>query len=159
MSVKLRRFTTKLHEGGDTIVEVLIAITIVSLILGGAYVTSHNSLDATLDAQEHADALQLTQAQIELVRSLATTNSWIFSPSTSVPFCINGLSTNAPAATCKVNSVGTTSGSANGPVIYNVRIINRTGIGTGPYTFTAQASWPGLENKTDDVQLVYRVYE
>lgn len=159
MSIKLRH-TIKLHQRGDTIVEVLIAIVIISLILGGAYVTSHDSLDATLDAQEHSDALQLTQAQIELLRAQATTStSQIFTPDFT-PFCIDNSDTPQPATStaCMVNSIGTTSGN-NGPVMYHERFISRTGTGVGPYTFTAQTSWPGLLNKTDDVQLIYRVYE
>jgi prepilin-type N-terminal cleavage/methylation domain-containing protein len=161
MSVRVRHMM-KLHQRGDTIVEVLIAITIVSLILGGAYVTSHNSLDATLDAQEHDNALQLAQAQIELLRSDATTGNSIFSTPVgpSAFFCIQSDGTlETTQSACTVNGIGTTSGSNNGPVIYFVRFIERTGSAPGPYTFTIQTSWPGLENKTDDVQLIYRVYE
>lgn len=161
MPIKIRHIT-KLHQGGDTIVEVLIAITIVSLILGGAYVTSHNSLDATLDAQEHSNALQLAQAQIELLRSDATTGSQIFSTPVSPTsfFCLtNGGGIQTTQAACTVNSLGATSGATGGPSFYFERVIGRTGSGTGPYTFTIQTSWPGLQNRTDDVQLIYRVYE
>lgn len=155
----------KLHQRGDTIVEVLIAITIVSLILGGAYVTSHNSLDATLDAQEHTNALQLTQGQVELLRTDATTGNPIFTdavdPSGTPPsfFCLsdNG-SVQTTQAACTVNSVGSTS-TSNGPVIYFERVVGRVSASDGSYTFTVETSWPGLENKTDQVQLIYRVYE
>lgn len=63
MSIKLRR----LHQAGDTMVEVLISMAIVSMILGGAYVTSNKSLLATRDAQEHVQALKLADAQLELL--------------------------------------------------------------------------------------------
>jgi Tfp pilus assembly protein PilV len=151
------RRMTRLHQCGDTIVEVLIAITIVSLILGGAYVTSHNSLDATEDAQEHASALQLAQAQIELLRAMATTGNSIFT--TSTPFCIETNGTvKTTVASCTVDSAGVVSGVA-AQNIYLVQVISRSGSGAGPYTFTAQGTWPGLENKTDEVQLMYRIYE
>jgi prepilin-type N-terminal cleavage/methylation domain-containing protein len=147
----------KLQQSGDTIVEVLIAITIVSLILGGAYVTSHNSLNATQDAQEHANALQLAQGQVELLRTQATSGNPIFT--TATPFCVTnaGVLKSATSA-CTVNSAGTTS-SITAQNIYVVQVVNRTGNGTGPYTFTTQATWPGLQNKTDQVQLMYRLYE
>src|ERR1700677_849276 len=91
----IMRHMTKLHQRGDTIVEVLIAITIVSMILGGAYLTSHNSLDATQDAQEHDNALQLAQGQVELLRTLATTGSPIFSATVNATsfFCISNSGT------------------------------------------------------------------
>jgi prepilin-type N-terminal cleavage/methylation domain-containing protein len=148
---------TTLHQRGDTIVEVLIAITIVGLILGGAYVTSHNSLSATQDAQEHANALQLAQGQIELLRSGALSNSQVFT--TPVPFCITPSGTiKTTVLTCTVNSSGAV-GSVLAANIYKVQVISRTGSGTGPYTFTTQSTWPGLQNKTDQVQLVYRLYD
>jgi prepilin-type N-terminal cleavage/methylation domain-containing protein len=148
------RHLAKLQQRGDTIVEVLVAITIVSLILGGAYVTSHNSLIATRDTQEHANALQLAQIQVEWLRTLENTNSLIFT--TPTPFCISSSGT--PVVACTVDSTG--AHNANPALnIYKVEITNRTGGGNGPYTFTTQASWPGLQNDKDQVQLIYRVYK
>jgi prepilin-type N-terminal cleavage/methylation domain-containing protein len=145
---------TKLHQRGDTIVEVLIAITIVSMILGGAYVTSHNSLDATQDAQEHDNALQLAQGQVELLRSDQTPGNAIFTATT--PFCLANNGSTATA--CTTDSTGSTSAIAS-QNIYKVQVINRTGNNNGPYTFTVQTTWPGLQNRVDQVQLMYRVYE
>ena len=45
-----------LSERGDTLVEVLIAIAVVSLILGGAFVTTNKNLQATREAQERGNA-------------------------------------------------------------------------------------------------------
>ncbi len=152
MSVVMRRMT-KLQQRGDTIVEVLIAITIVSLILGGAYVTSHNSLNATEDAQEHANAINLAQAQVELIRSQASTGNPIFTH--ALPFCLT--TGGSPTATCTVNNAGATVGT--GPFIYKEQIITRAGTSPGPYTFTVQVQWPGLQNQTNQTELVYRIYE
>lgn len=54
-------------QAGDTIVEVLIAIAVVSLVLGGAYAIASRSLANSRQAQEHGEALQLANAQIELL--------------------------------------------------------------------------------------------
>lgn len=69
MGLYLRR---KKHRSqrGDTIVEVLIALSVISLILVGAFVTSNRSAAATRDSQEHAEASQLLMSQIELVRTM-----------------------------------------------------------------------------------------
>lgn len=60
-------------------VEVLISMAIVSMILGGAYVTSNKSLISIRDAQEHVDALKLASAEVELIKSVT--------PPTSGTFC------------------------------------------------------------------------
>src|ERR1017187_1268844 len=83
----------KLHQKGDTIIEVLIAIAIISFILGGAYVTSNNSLLATHDAQEHGAALQLLQTEVELLKGVVDTNpNAIFGAGAADPFCISSAS-------------------------------------------------------------------
>lgn len=55
----------RLNNFGDTIVEVLIAMAVVGVILGGAYVTVQKSFNQTRDAQEHGEALNLAQSQTE----------------------------------------------------------------------------------------------
>src|SRR5580704_4693224 len=59
---------------GDTIVEVLVAILIVSLILAGAYVTAAHSLTATREAQESSEALKLIEGQAEALRTVSNVN-------------------------------------------------------------------------------------
>jgi prepilin-type N-terminal cleavage/methylation domain-containing protein len=149
------RHRTSLRERGDTIIEVLVAITIVSMILGGAYVTSHNSLIATRDAQEHANALQLAQGQVELLRTLATSSSWIFTQ--SPPFCI--ATNGTQGASCMVTTSGVHSPTTSLD-IYDVAIVARSAPNAnGAYTFTIESQWPGLQNQNDAVQLLYRVYK
>ena len=64
----------KINQIGDTMVEVLISMAIVSMILGGAYVTSNKSLISIRDAQEHVDALKLASAEVELVKAITPTS-------------------------------------------------------------------------------------
>lgn len=54
---------------GDTIVEVLISVTIISFILGAAYLLTSRSLQAGLAAREHTEALNYVQGQIERLKS------------------------------------------------------------------------------------------
>lgn len=54
-----------LNNKGDTIVEVLIAITVVSSILGGAFVSARRSTNATRASQERVEALAIAQGQME----------------------------------------------------------------------------------------------
>lgn len=58
-----------LSQAGDTIVEVLIAISVVSLVLVAAYQTTRYNTRTGQDTQEHSQALKLAEAQVEYLRA------------------------------------------------------------------------------------------
>lgn len=58
-----------LSQTGDTIVEVLIAMAVLSMVLGGAYVASNRSLAVSQQNQERAEALKLVEGQMEQLKS------------------------------------------------------------------------------------------
>jgi hypothetical protein len=62
---------SKLHRNsaGDTIVEVLIAVAVVSLVLGAAFAVVNRTLHNAQQAREHTEALNLLQGQLERVKS------------------------------------------------------------------------------------------
>jgi len=139
-------------QRGDTIVEVLIAITVVSMVLGGAYVTTNKSLLATRSAQEHATALKLVESQLEQIKGLAITNpNAIFTgPS---PFCVYNqttvVSTTDPRCTQSAAGVATTTDPK-----FNLAI-TRNG-----NEFTVKNSWTDVTGKlTDQLSLKYRLYQ
>lgn len=130
-----------LGSRGDTIVEVLIAIAVVSGVLGGAYVSASRSLNGSRQSQERGEALKLAEGQLERIKAATTSATTM-----TAPFCMD--SNNNPVAAsnsaCKPN--------LGGPIY--TETINRSG-----NTFTVQISWDragggGNENAT----LVYRVY-
>src|ERR1700722_2401069 len=88
--LKLKR----LSDSGDTIVEVVIAMAIIGLILAGGYVTSNNSLHNETTSQETANALNLAESQVELMRGFAATSvnalnqAGVSSESSTSPFCM-----------------------------------------------------------------------
>src|SRR5262245_22324828 len=94
-------------QRGDTIVEVLVAIGVISLVLGAAYVMTNRSAQNTRAAQERDNALKLAESQVERLKGLAATNpSAVFSGPT--PFCIadNGSVWDANDNNCFVNTAG-----------------------------------------------------
>jgi Tfp pilus assembly protein PilV len=113
MKRNIQRLTTVLHhQGGDTLIEVLICILIVSSILTGAYVTTNTSNKAVRNAQEHAEALKLVQGQLEEVRYSAKQPAPnVFSQSEVQSFCmVDGAIVQAAGATeaqCILNGGGT----------------------------------------------------
>lgn len=74
----LKRNRTGYTERGDTIVEVLVCILIISLVLAGAFTATNRSLQAVRDAQERSQASKLAEAQIEFIRSVEKPATGIF---------------------------------------------------------------------------------
>lgn len=151
---------SRLNQRGDTIIEVLISIAIVSLILGGAYVTTNNSLRAERGAQERTDATKLVESQIEAIKSVAsaTPNAiFVTAPGT---FCITPAQTvvlSTPSnGNCKFSATGTNN-NATEPV-YNLSASVATTSGIN--TITVKNTWNAIETGggIDSVQMSYRMY-
>lgn len=142
-----------LRERGDTLVEVLIAIAVISLILGGAYVTTNRSLQATRGAQERSIALKLAESQIERIKGLMSTNPAAVTGASS-PFCISaasGLPVVASNAACAVDANGAPNSVE--PIFH--LSVARTG-----NDFVLTETWFNVSGRTtDNLQLRYRVYE
>lgn len=61
-----------LGQAGDTIVEVLIAMSIVAMVLGGAYVSTNRTFNVTQAAKERDLALRIAETQMERIRGYKT---------------------------------------------------------------------------------------
>jgi type II secretory pathway pseudopilin PulG len=87
------------NQRGDTIVEVIIAVAVISSVLAGAFTVSQASTLGVRNSQEHAETLNILQSQVEYVRSMAlqeTSNtSGVFDPTYEV-YCINDSNPAAP---------------------------------------------------------------
>lgn len=145
----------RLPERGDTIVEVLIAIAVISLILGGAFVMTNRSLQGTRDAQERVNATKLVEGQVEQIKNLATTNGpALFGASTPGTYCISaGAVTVSTDGACTVDMNGTQAPAGLEPR-YQLTIV-RSG-----NTFTARAAWTNVRgDKQNNVEMKYRAYE
>lgn len=136
------------RERGDTIVEVLIAIAVASLILVGAYVSTRQSLTTVQDTQEHSEALQLAQTQIEFLHSTH------HAPPAGGCFYQDGsYNHNAADADCTVDATGTKGDK------YAMAITSGTSA-DGLVTYTIKASWDSLrQSGRDNVTLYYQEYE
>jgi type II secretory pathway pseudopilin PulG len=147
----MKRFQIR-TERGDTIVEVLISIAIVSLILGGAFVATNRSLVSTRDAQERSDGLKLVESQLEQLKNIAATDPDEIFGSAPAAYCIS--SSAAIVSTdnlCKVNAAGVYVAGATPR--YNLSI-SRVG-----NIFTISNTWDGVTGQTAKVQMKYRLYQ
>jgi len=60
-----------IHQRGDTIVEVLLAMAVLGLIMGGAFASARRSLNSTVQAKEHTTALKLAEGQLEEIKQIS----------------------------------------------------------------------------------------
>lgn len=137
------------RQSGDTIVEVVIAVLVVSTIIAGAFAVTNRSTRAVRDSEEHAQALQLLQGQVEYLRNASTVRSSLPNNLTT-PFCYDGSGYHQPAATssqCLLNN------------LYRVSITSPTAVpATGATTtFNLIATWSALGGGTANVYLSYKV--
>lgn len=132
---------------GDTIIEVVIAIVIVSMVLTGAYVSSSASLDLITSAQQHTDAVGVAQNQVEDLRAKIADVVGSGLAATGVTFCFD--SNNSPATYAA--GICTISG-------YTAKITslgNSNGVGT--YGFRINVSWSSSTGDIGQVTINYRV--
>ncbi len=61
----------KLNQVGDTIVEVLLALTILAMTIGTAYAISNKSTKRAQQAQERTQATRLVEGQIDRLKYLS----------------------------------------------------------------------------------------
>jgi type II secretory pathway pseudopilin PulG len=152
---------SQLNSKGDTIVEVLITIAVLSSVLAGAYVTVNRSYINARRAQERSEATKYVETQLEQLKSLKDSNTVnIFTFGSPFPFCTTStgavpLTGNLPAlashntaiypAACRVGTI---------PDNYNVSIER-----TGTDRFTVRGRWLEVTGKSfEEIKMEYRIY-
>ena len=134
----------KFHIGdskGDTIVEVLIAISVVSLLLAGAYTSTRRSVNATRTAQEQGEALKLAESQVEQIKISIDSDKLNFAQGN---FCLD------PATGVPALPAG--SSCSSGPIPYSVLTTHTL----NSHDFVVKVTWPGLAGGTNTSELDYR---
>ncbi len=128
-----------LRQEGDTIVEVLIAIAIVSLILTAAYVISNKNTLAIQGNQERIQAQHLVEAQIEALRAQGGLNT--------SGDCFGDDGSEQASTNCNTFS------QPGSGAVYTVSV-------SGPVAnvYTVKATWAALASKgTANVTMYYRL--
>lgn len=94
----LKHFKLNQTDRGDTIIEVLLSISVLALVLGAAYATSNHSLQAGTDANSRSQALSYAQDQAERIKTIAL-SGYLNTDSLPHDFCypVNGTSPYPPS--------------------------------------------------------------
>ena len=135
------------RQAGDTIVEVMIAIAIVSFVLVAAYVTANKNTLINQDTQERGQALQLATTQLEFLRSRSIGTNDCFDASGTAKAAIVG-----PSNPCSVNGDGSQDSTGAQPA-YTIAITHLVGT-----TYKVQVTWASLlsGHTNDNVTLYYQ---
>ncbi|MBC7546485.1 type II secretion system protein [Candidatus Saccharibacteria bacterium] len=139
-----KNWVKRLGDRGDTMVEVAIAIVIVSFVLMSAYSLSHRSSQSIVDAKEHAQAVKYVESQIEYLRSnngTSIANACFYS----------GIQYPSSNPNCTINP----NGAGTAPA-YNLNITNSGS--SSPYSITA--TWDNIYGTGKaSVQIFYRIVQ
>lgn len=128
----LKRY--QMNSRGDTIVEVMIALSLLAFALTTSYSTVTRSLQTARNAQEHSEALQFLDSQVELARADAADTTLY---SSFGNFCMTPAATRVaiidPACTTGVEG------------FYKMRntYTPSTAFGITQDIFTFTVTWPG----------------
>ncbi len=151
----------RLKNNGDTIIEVLISIAVVSTVLAGAFVSASRSLSGGQQSQERTEAVRFTEEQLEHLKvQAAVPANTVFTIATSFCFDINGVQ---QSMTSTIGSLDTdttdylTPGCVRPPTPSNRYNVGITRIATN--TFQATTRWDRAGGGgRDEVKIIYRVY-
>ena len=135
----------KLKQRGDTIVEVLIATAVVSLVLTGAMAVSNNSLKQIRAAQERSEAQAYAQSTVELLDGYTGQQQPLQQPLQQTPFCLNiisGVITNSP-----VNNIN---------CIFSDRYKQLVTYDQNKKSYTVTITWDGITGNQETLTLAYR---
>ena len=129
----------KINYSGETIVEVLISIAAVAGVLASSYYLLSRSYKQSQDAVERVAAIKAAESKVELLRSLPSSTFDVASVNAGDEFCLSsGGVQSITDASCTVNTRYTVTLKKSGQ------------------TFVVKASWSGLSQATENVNIYYR---
>lgn len=136
-------------EAGDTIVEVMIVVAILGLAFSSSYAIANTSVIKTRNSQEHSEALQYLNSQVELLRNASP--DAVTAVKTLGQFCMNittGLPVLLPNGACAQGTDGR----------YRLSIDYDPASGQDRYTL--RAGWTGISNLgTQQETVSYKLHQ
>ncbi len=156
----IKRFS----EAGDTVVEVLIAIAIVSFVLGASYSVANKSFRMVRQAQEHTIAAKLAEDEVENLKTYSEfdTSGNLFAVGLK-PYCLVFLKSTVPHPWLYATSIAKPNPGCivtNG-INYNLIISDYSDPSPHERVFKIQIYWDSLLNSnakhTDQVSYFYQM--
>lgn len=138
----------RLNAQGDTIVEVLIAILVISVILTGAFVSARRSQAGIRQSQERVEALKVAEGQLEHTRYLIKSGQGAVVYAAPHTFCLdlnNAKHTVTGLPPLQSDNFSLSVYEAEcGVTPSGVDFYTHIELDTGTNTFTAATRWDGF---------------
>lgn len=167
----LKKPTNIKKQAGDTLVEVLISIAIVSVVITGAYALASRSLRQGITASEHGQALKLAESQLESLKfrqQHSAEADFLSTFATTDPnFCLDTSASDPSDSSWqpKPNSNPLTLATTGSPPPYSAVCassskyfmnINVRSSASNPPSYLITVRWNAIGGGTSQTQLYYR---
>lgn len=154
------------RDRGDTLVEVLLAMSVIGLVLGASYAIANRSLATGRNAQEQTEAVKLAESQLEFLRANIADSDFVF-PSeltdgfrtTTQRYCV--VESAIVVATSADPDIDQCSRNNNGTGLFDVILAYSPQTGSTPNIvpehFQSIVRWQRLNSVEEgEVRLLYR---
>ncbi len=159
-----------LDHGGDTIIEVIIAMVVISFVLAAAFTTTNRSLKEMQQAQEHTKALKVAESQAEYLRSVSNESTHAIYNYTNYFCMVDGTIDGIKDATSPVVANSTPFATLNssgdnytytsdcqitdGGLTFN-EAIERTALVAPGYVFKIHIRWDSVQGQGHDEVTIF----
>lgn len=144
-------------EQGDTIVEVLIAVAVVSSVLAISYSIMNRNLQIMRDNQERTEASKIAQAQLERLKNAKNNNITLPTGQTAPIFCmdsgvVEGFANNAGHTNIGSDNLEQYPNQCKSSFYRtSIRYNNNEG------SYTVRVRWDGLTGTRNEVLMGYKL--
>lgn len=148
----------KLGSRGDTIIEVLLAIAVMSMVLSVSYGLANRSSQSNRQAQERAEAQKIGEEQLELLRGYINEDTQ-WNNATDVCFMADNTATVEDETGQITDQTSDCQGRGPGGR-YNIKITVKEPDAGNPdagYVYTVDTNWDNTKGGTDQLALSYKL--
>jgi len=155
-----RPMGAKLRQRGDTIVEVLIAMSVIGLVLGASFGIANRATQTGRAAQERTEALKIAESQLELLKTHYEANPTDYDLlSSGNTFCIKeGAAAGAEKEPINTADICADTDGEQGRGLYSITVTPN--VGSNTRTYEVNVTWTRVNttsNEPGTVSLFYRV--
>ena len=157
-----KQFRLLTHQKGDTIVEVLIAVVVLTSVLGVVYSTMNRNLGVTRNNQERTEASKVTQGQIEALKGLSKSTTGIadLAARGNGPFCVNSgvvvTSLNGALPRANLNSEIFTEYPPCVSTFFHY-VIRQDSTDPSGKTYIVTTRWDAFSKGRSEIKMYYRI--
>lgn len=156
----------RLNASGDTIVEVLIVLAVLSFSFGISYATATSGLNKSQTSEEHSETIGVLNSQVELLRAAVSAQNASVFPTSGGTFCMNSSDQPVAFATGYTLPASAALDSAGGYAGYPAACISANGLyhtsivyNSAQNLFDVTVRWDGVGNEgPQQAEFTYRTY-